>query len=572
MIFFVRHSERVDLESKILFKEHKKRFHSTDPCLTPRGTDIAYQTGISLNQQITGSHPGKKIVVISSPYYRCIQTSVQIMKAISDEHLHSNTLLIEDAFSEGYNAVFNCLCKETPEKQVYKQVVKGDIDLRNEIFGKFDHAHNTLLDYSQPTPYYPVWEESRGDVHKRQEQGLQELSDQYSKPEFKNTLFVVIGHGSIGSIAKIVGKTKDFIVDYCSFFNFNIEKKKITIENSEISKEKNSESRKDYDWTLINGEQYGYDHPLKTNFDFFYVRHSIRCDKNDRPSHIKHVQRGLAHRDTPQTEYGKEIAFDTGKYLKEELFSGKFPGKKNFVVISSPYHRCLQTSKSLIDGFGRDLLMENNIFVEEGFEEFYNVKAHTTKDIRWQRSFNRFDYDEELKYELIEDINYTKNALLNYEFEEGPMKVKWMESVEYMISRFYYRFLDLDKMMKRNPQFKDSMVVVVGHGCIRDSMSYFKGKELDVTKYCAVNLLRINRDGTELLEYNKICYDHTKIVENDLLVALDEKEYCRGSPESDNSKIVKPTKNKNSNCRMMKYAGLGLAASFILYNIYRRNK
>ena len=51
--------------------------------------------------------------------------------------------------------------------------------------------------------------------------------------------------------------------------------------------------------TLINGEQYGYDRKPEKPLDFYYVRHSIRCDKNDRKMHKKHVERGLENKDTP---------------------------------------------------------------------------------------------------------------------------------------------------------------------------------------------------------------------------------------------------------------------------------
>jgi len=77
--------------------------------------------------------------------------------------------------------------------------------------------------------------------------------------------------------------------DYCSTYNFNIVENKCSEDPREDK----------YEWDLINGEQYGYDRKPVKPLDFFYVRHSIRCDKNDRKNHKKHVDRGLETKDTP---------------------------------------------------------------------------------------------------------------------------------------------------------------------------------------------------------------------------------------------------------------------------------
>lgn len=559
MIWALRHSERTDLDDKELFIKHKKRFISTDPNLTPNGLKIASETGTFLLNQITSQYPDKKIQVVSSPYQRCIQTSIQIMKEFPKEKLYSNTLHLEDGFQELYCPMNAGLSEDTPEKQVYKQILKGNMDLKNEFFGDFDHAHNTLLDNTRTYPYLPKWGEKVLENVNRFTLRMEELAQLNSKPEFKDVIFVVICHGIQRKVAEEIS-SKSHAGGYCCIFNFNIEQKK-DINNTE---------KPSFDWKLINGEQYAYDISHNKPLKFFYVRHSVRCDKNDKPNHKKHVERGLEHRDTPQTQFGKDIAKQTGQYLKEELLSGKFPGKKKFLVISSPYHRCLQTSKSIIDGFGRDLLHEDNLFVEETFEEYYSETAHVRKEVRWTRSFNRLEYDQDLKHELLEDISYTKNVLFNYALETGPIGVlKWPESYKYMVSRFNFRFQEMQRIMTKSAEYDDVMVIIVAHGCLRDMLEVFQKQKLETTKYCAVNLLRVQGHSIDLLSYNQTCYDESKIVEVDIDDALDDKPGA--AKTNDQPKIEEMKKKSCPMHRMGTYLGLGLLASFVFYGFYKRN-
>ena len=610
MLYAVRHSERIDLESPELFVEHKKRFEAADTTLTPRGHVIASETGTLLKDQISSQYPDKKIIMISSPYIRCIQTAVKIMKEIPNEMLHSNTLQVEDGFQELYNSLTAGLAEDTPQKLVYKKILEGDTELKKEFLGEFGHENNTLLDYTLPHPYAPKWEERFQTAVLRFAQRLEELTGLYSKPEYQNVIFVVVCHGLLAPLAK--SKTgEEMSGDYCSTYNFNIVKNKCSEDPREDK----------YEWDLINGEQYGYDRKPVKPLEFFYVRHSIRCDKNDRENHKKHVDRGLETKDTPQTEYGKEIAVETGKYLREEFLTGKFKGKKNIMVISSPYHRCIQTSTSLIEGFGKELLYNNNLYIEEGFEEFYSSIAHLVKRVRWTRSFNRFEYDEELKRELLGDLSYTKNALLNYEYENTPMNIKWEESVKQMVARFFFRFQDLKRKVNRTPELEDLMIVVVAHGCIRDVGEFHLKKELEVTKYCAVNLMKLENHSLEMPIYNKTCYDESKIIEDDLDVAMPDSKPDQKAAESkieesnvktiplkraktqvqkgvtiplkraqtsirkgvtkkDESSTEKSnvenkkdesSKEKWLNCKTMSYQGLAALASAVMLGVYKKN-
>ena len=506
MIWVIRHSERTDQEAPELYKEHKKRFERTDPNQTPRGIDIAYQTGLFLKNQMTKKFPKKKIAIISSPFYRCIQTAVQVMKAITDKHQSSKTLIIEDAFMEVYSQIA-LLEPDTPQKLIYKRVLKGDKKQENAIFGGYDHIHNTMFDYDKPYPYVPNWEESLKECATRYMQRLQELSEIHNKQEFENTIFLVVSHGAFKYVAEKVLNTK-LKCDYCSIYNFQIEK--------EITEDPKNQ----YKVSIPNGEQYAYDIGPDQDFKQFYIGSSIRCDNNDMDSHFKYVKRGLDYNDSPLTELGKEIALKTGKHLREELLSGKFPGKKKFLMVSSPYLRNIQTTKLLIDGFGHDLVHNNSIYVEDAFEEHYSEIAGINEDTRRNRTFNRFDYDKNLKREFIGDLNYVKNGQSSYEFEVIPMKLEWPESQNSVNNRYYYRISDITKAIERSPEYSDTLLVIVSHSCLVNVMEYFLGSKLDQLKPCSVTLLKKDDYGIKPIYYNKIFYSVDSVRKNSIQVEM----------------------------------------------------
>lgn len=521
MIWLVRHSERTDLEDPQAFVQHKKRFLPSDPSITVRGFDWAYQTGIYLKKQITELHPNKKIVVVSSPYYRCIQTSVQIMKAISNEFLHSNTLLVEDAFQEIYQEPYTT--EDTPDNLVYRQILKGDVDLKNEIFGHFDHAHNILLEYSNNLSWQEYSKRAQNRYYKR----TQELVECYSRSEFQNTIFVVVGHGIMTGLACHYAN-KGFYGDYCVIFNFNLEKNNEIVEDQkekdteivEDQKEKDNEiveeQKEKYKWTLLNGEKYGYDRISQKDITLFYINHSPACDEYDITNQEKHIERGLNGMDSPLTAFGKEIAFKTGQELRQMLLSVNFTGKKKFIVISSPYLKCIQTSKSLIDGIGKDLLKHNHLYVEEGFEGRYSKEANKAESTRWQRTFNRFEYDQELKTEFMGDMTFSKNEQLNYEDKIHNINPKWMEKANGVRSRTLKAIKNTQKRINKLPEFEDTMVIIVSHKYHKDIFENITKEKLDKVKSCSINLIKVSKKIIELLKYNEICYDDNKMKENQM--------------------------------------------------------
>ena len=87
MFYAIWHSERVDLEDRDqYYKDIASGYSPTDSNITQNGYDIAYKTGLFLKNQLLNTHNTyKNVLVISSPYLRCIQTSTSIIEGIGKD-------------------------------------------------------------------------------------------------------------------------------------------------------------------------------------------------------------------------------------------------------------------------------------------------------------------------------------------------------------------------------------------------------------------------------------------------------------------------------------------------------
>lgn len=80
----MRHSERCDMV--LNWSERSKIEYKFDTPITKFGHEIAYKSGLFFKDEMTRLKNQKlrssnlKFCIISSPYYRCLQTSIQICK------------------------------------------------------------------------------------------------------------------------------------------------------------------------------------------------------------------------------------------------------------------------------------------------------------------------------------------------------------------------------------------------------------------------------------------------------------------------------------------------------------
>lgn len=102
-IFIIRHGERADncpLESPLVEIQ-------TDPHLTEEGTQQAILAGKELKvlfekgyQKGYISTPNPQIILVSSPFLRCIQTSNGILSVFEPENICHNTITLDPGFCE----------------------------------------------------------------------------------------------------------------------------------------------------------------------------------------------------------------------------------------------------------------------------------------------------------------------------------------------------------------------------------------------------------------------------------------------------------------------------------------
>lgn len=86
-LFFIRHGERADK-----YLDQKQ----TNTLITPNGMDQALKTGIFLAQTLDKQKnpDNQEILILSSPYLRCIQTAYYIIQSLqkSNIKIYNNTI------------------------------------------------------------------------------------------------------------------------------------------------------------------------------------------------------------------------------------------------------------------------------------------------------------------------------------------------------------------------------------------------------------------------------------------------------------------------------------------------
>lgn len=89
MLFLIRHGERADKRPDLKIKYDL----GFDPPLTPDGHRMAFETGMYLANYLSGTKAN--IQIISSPFMRCMETSMGICKA-----LNINNITVDYRLSE----------------------------------------------------------------------------------------------------------------------------------------------------------------------------------------------------------------------------------------------------------------------------------------------------------------------------------------------------------------------------------------------------------------------------------------------------------------------------------------
>lgn len=144
MVYIVRHSERCDLTFKPSERYKIEKYY--DSPITTYGHEIAYKTGLFFKHEMARlikenlKKKNMKYCIVSSPYYRCLQTTIQICKAIGFENIYQKKLFVEDAIEE-FNSSFH-VPEDVNEKIFFPHNMT--VEKNKELFTELKPIHNKL--------------------------------------------------------------------------------------------------------------------------------------------------------------------------------------------------------------------------------------------------------------------------------------------------------------------------------------------------------------------------------------------------------------------------------------------
>lgn len=177
----------------------------------------------------------------------------------------------------------------------------------------------------------------------------------------------------------------------------------------------------------------------KTTDKYIIVsRHSERIDL----TRLSNQQKNPLY-DPELTSNGKKIAVRMGEKIKSFLKSNKiFLNDKNYIMISSPFTRCLQTSRAMQLGMSLDtkttpIKVENKIcefissWISPEMPEKYLILYKPVNDLFYRNKFEEFEKD---KFVSLDELS-TKGLVNEFEEEEN-VDVRCKQAIEENLSRF----------------------------------------------------------------------------------------------------------------------------------------
>lgn len=222
----------------------------------------------------------------------------------------------------------------------------------------------------------------------------------------------------------------------------------------------------------------------------FVVRHAERSDQAyDRTG----LNIELKH-DPPITELGKLQARKAGTTIQSLVQEGQEKGQikssnPQYVIVSSPFLRCLQTAYHLAETFGADAVYENTIFYEDGICEFLGENIFTETVL--ENLFIRQKSDEEIQkyvpYKIREGFIQEKQHTVSPKYPENAPR--GYDRMHECYTKLLEHFME-----KLNPNV-DKVLIIVTHA-------------FGVSSVLSIhNPFWFNDTGTEYTTFNQIIYD-----------------------------------------------------------------
>ena len=201
MFFVLRHSERSDMQG-LTHDPNKSQIikveNPNDPPLAERGIEIANKTGNFIKKELdymkSNGEISKtaKVMLICSPYLRCLQTCEIIGKVLDIENIVDKTVYVEDAVQEFCNNKAG-VSEATFEDRSFNNLTEK---LKTELFSDlkpvynksfFDYENNPIITVNHP--------ETVDHCFQRYSKAFDIMADYTSKPENSEKVVICVTHG-----------------------------------------------------------------------------------------------------------------------------------------------------------------------------------------------------------------------------------------------------------------------------------------------------------------------------------------------------------------------------------------
>lgn len=212
----------------------------------------------------------------------------------------------------------------------------------------------------------------------------------------------------------------------------------------------------------------------------FLTRHGERSDFLNEDFHDK-----TKYLDAPLTSLGHDQAKTTGKEIKKIVYKlveeKKLPAKPQFMILSSPFLRTIETAAGIAEAFDPDELYDKSIFVQNGCSEcLYWYPSDPMNDIEFAKLGSDAFYD---KYSIsVRPGFFDESLFVQAKFPEGK------DDFIARVQKFYAVLFEL--YMERLA--KEGVVLIIAtHGWgIKGMLQYVKGyDESKSIDYCSLSAI-----------------------------------------------------------------------------------
>jgi broad specificity phosphatase PhoE len=208
----------------------------------------------------------------------------------------------------------------------------------------------------------------------------------------------------------------------------------------------------------------------------YFIRHACRADNGP----LQEIKKMSNTSDPHITETGIYHSFMLGEKLSfqiPDLYS------KKFLVVSSPYLRCLKTAESVLNGLKQNYitLINDQIHIEDALMEHQSPQYFSKDHFKDLNCFSKKVIFKQTAYNSLEMFSELRHETIGF-----PERGK----------RLFERFLKVLQIMENfanDPANKDTVLICVGHGFFVSYLySYFRNETFFDYPYLSTSKLFFN--------------------------------------------------------------------------------